>query len=156
MTLSRRLPNRGTRFADLLPSPVGRLLDAALDRLEKVSQGNPQVHADTHLQGGSDELQTPDTPATLVLNGAADIGDGTAYALEDHAHELDLLLTKKGALLGHTGAAYAMVDPDASTPANGDVLTWDTTKPQNMKWEAPSGGGGSSDEAMVYAFFVGR
>lgn len=153
--VSRRLPNRGTRFADLLPSPVGRLLDAALDRLEKVTQGNPQVHADTHLQGASDPLATPATPVASVINVASSSGTGTRYALDTHKHELNLGMTKKGSLLSHTGAAYATVDPDLSTPANGDVLTWDTGQAQNMKWAAPSGGGGSSDEAMALAFFMG-
>jgi hypothetical protein len=70
MTVGRRFANNSTRFADLMPSPVGQLLDSALKRLEKVGQGLPEPHHETHEQGGSDaikldNLATPDDNSDL-------------------------------------------------------------------------------------------
>lgn len=152
MTLSRRLPNRGFRFADHLPAPIGRALDSALDRLEKVSQGLPQLHASTHLQGGSDPLRTPTTPSTLVLNEPSSKGTGTAYALEDHEHRIDLLLSTRGDLVGFDGTDYVVIDQSGA--ADGDVLTRDSGEPAHAKWSSP--GASSSEEAIFYGSFMGR
>jgi hypothetical protein len=50
--------------------------------------GLPAPHADTHLATGDDALQAPGVPVGVHLTDAA-IGDGPAYAYEDHQHNLD-------------------------------------------------------------------
>jgi hypothetical protein len=89
-----------------MPAPVGRLLDAALDRLEKVSQGLPQLHEHTHLQDGEDPFPTPSAPVVVDPNVGASAGIGPGYALSDHRHAEDLHLTTKGDILTRSTSAY--------------------------------------------------
>jgi hypothetical protein len=135
MTLTRRLPNRGTRFADLMPTvlkEVGRKLDAALDRIEKVTQGLPQLHESTHLQGGSDPFPAPAPPPTIDPNLASSAGTATNYARSDVRPGIDLKLTTKGDSLTFDGSGYLR----EAVGAPGTVHIADPAQPTGRRWGA--------------------
>lgn len=146
-------PTRGRRNPPDLPAltrldwalakkPIYELLRfLAQDSFDSI----PAPHEETHLQGGDDALQTPEDPETLTLNAPTDVGEGPSYALEDHVHELDLLLTNKGDLLLYTGSAYVR----RAVGANNTVLTADSAQASGVKWAAPS-----SDDAEIIAFYA--
>lgn len=71
------------------------------------------------------------------------VGGGDALPLDK--------LTLPGDLLTKDGSGYARLGADL---VDGHVLTIDTTLPKKIKWAAPSGGSGSADDAMFYAFFL--
>lgn len=133
------VPTRGRRNPTDVPSLAGKPwnlvagpVERAIRALAALYDGLPSPHEDTHLQGGSDALQAPDTPEGLVLNGTADAGVGPSYALEDHVHALDLLLTTKGDLLAHTGSIYVRL----GVGANDQVLIADSTQATGWRWGA--------------------
>jgi len=116
------------------------MLDLVLDGLEKVTQGFPQLHQRTHLQGGSDAFPDPGTPQTIDPNLGASAGTATNYARADGRAAIDLKLTTKGDLLTRTSSAYVR----QGIGAPGDVLTADPAEATGMKWAAPTGGSGGS------------
>jgi len=137
VALSRRLPNRGTRFADIFQSlfgtrggEAGQRLDAALERLEKVTQGYPQLHQSTHLQGGTDAFPAPGAPVTIDPNQSATPGTQTNYARSDHRHGVDLKLTTKGDSLTRDGSGYVR----EAVGADGTVLAADSTQTTGRLW----------------------
>jgi len=95
----------------------------------------PAPHQATHLVDGSDQLQTPDNPATLDPNLGALVGTGPSYAREDHRHPLDLKLTTKGDLLTRTTTAYARLP----VGTDGDALLADSTQALGLRYGPPKG-----------------
>lgn len=147
------LPTRGRRNPidvpplalkpwNLVAGPVERAIHALI----ALYDGLPSPHQETHLQGGTDALQTPGTPADLLLNVASDAGVGPSYALEDHKHRVDLGLTTKGDLLTYTGSAYGRL----GVGANGQVLTADSASAGGIKWATS----GSAEDAELIAFYA--
>lgn len=114
-----------------------REIEKWLRALSADADGLPPTHADTHLVGGTDPLATPGTPSTVTVNVAADAGDGPSFALEDHAHGLDLGLTTKGDLLSRTTTGYTRLPVDAM---DGLALVNDSSTASGLAW-------GVSDEA---------
>lgn len=109
--------------------------------------GHPAPHAITHLQGEADPLQAPGAPAAVVLNQSPAAGSGPSYALEDHVHENDILLTARGDLITRTSSAYAPL----AVGSDDDVLTADSGEPTGLKW-APNAALAAAEEALYLAF----
>jgi hypothetical protein len=120
-----------------------RRLEEWLRALSADASGLPPTHAASHLAGGSDALETPGTPSTVTVNVGADAGDGPSFALEDHAHALDLGLTTKGDLLVRTATAYARL------PAGRDglALVANSSVPEGVAWD-------EEDEAVNAEFLA--
>lgn len=143
------------------PSPEPQLVDKPWDRktahliqdwMRKARNGLGQAlarHGKTHQVGGGDALPTPGLPVSVSTSGVAAAGGGPGYAREDHVHALSLGLTTKGDLLTRSGAAYARLGVGADT----FVLTADSAAANGIKWAAASGG--SPDDAMAFAYFMG-
>lgn len=132
MALSRRLPSNRPKLAERFrwTTQVGHLIDQALDRIESVTQGHPQLHQETHLQGGLDPHPAPGTPTTLDPNLAGAVGTGTTYALEDHRHPLDLKLTTKGDSLTRDASGYAR----EAVGANETLHVADSAQTTGRRW----------------------
>lgn len=136
MSISRRGGGSKVKFAEQFAArfpggaSVGRLLDSMLARIEGISLGLPRKHQETHLVTGDDRLKAPGTPATVGPNIAAAIGTGPSYALENHVHGTDDLLTTKGDSLTRNGSQYAR----EAVGANDTVLMADSAQATGRVW----------------------
>lgn len=109
---------------------MGRLLDAALDRLEKAHQGAPFPHETTHLPGGSDALRTA-APSHPTGTAAAE-GTGTALMRAD-ATIRQGIVTTKGDILGYSSAPDRL--PGGHT---GQVLFYNNDAALGFQWGIPT------------------
>lgn len=76
-----------------------------VERSAKDAHGSPlKKHADSHLQTGTDPLQTPGTPTAITPDASGDPGSGPSYALEDHAHAISAAAPSHVALAGTAGS----------------------------------------------------
>src|SRR5262245_39669941 len=149
-TLTRRLRGGRYKFATYgkWTPAVGDLLDRVLEQLETVARGFPTPHQETHLVGGTDQLQPPSgVPPTLSPNASPTIGEGPSFMLEDARAALDLLLTLKGDSLTRDGSQYVR-EP---VGADGTVLTADPAQPTGRRWAPAGSGGGAGSSAQELA-----
>ncbi len=105
----------GQRGIELWYESVQRALTAqeAFNRnLQDGFSGLPTPHEETHLVGGSDALQTPGQPLTVLVGGTASIGTGPSY-LRENAQ----LVVGAGTTLG---LANANANGSAFTASRGD------------------------------------
>ncbi len=130
----RRRPPPVPALSKMSPEVAFRRLEEWLRALSADASGLPPTHAETHLAGGSDALETPGTPSTVTVNVGADAGDGPSFALEDHAHALDLGLSAKGDLLSRTSSAYARL----AVGTAGQALIVDSAQTTGIKWGVPA------------------
>lgn len=121
-------------------------LEAILDS-EDDGLGTP--HGFTHSAGQGDPLDTPAAPVDTVVNAATALGDGPAYAFEDHSHELDLGLTTKGDLLVRTATGYSRLPVGANTT----VLTADSAETSGVKWAAAAASGSVSRRWYMFGAY---
>lgn len=104
--MGRRHPGPVPRTGAMDPLTAIRKIEEYLNKLREGFGGHPAPHAATHLQGGTDALATPTTPATIDPNLGASVGTATMYALANVRPAIDLKLTTKGDSLTKSATSY--------------------------------------------------
>lgn len=130
------------------PESVGLMYNGLLQALRKQEEFNrsmldgfsglPAPHADTHLVGKSDPLQTPGVPLTVLAGGAASIGTGPSFMRENA--QLIVGVAAPANPTGQTaalGSATTVLRSDCVVKqgivtTKGDLLTHNATLPDRL------------------------
>jgi hypothetical protein len=119
-----------------------------LSKLQDGFSGAPTPHADTHLVGGSDALQTPGTPRTVLVGSNANSGNGPSFMREDAQLVVGAgTPTHPTGQNAASGSATTVMRSDATiqqgiVTTKGDLLTFGTL-PDRLS-------AGVDGEAVVY------
>jgi hypothetical protein len=122
--------------------PMGVFISSLRDVLRKITEyfgavqdaysGAPAPHADTHLVGKSDALQTPGVPVTVLVGGTALRGSGPSYMREDARLVVGAgTPTHPTGQTASQGSAFTAMRSDATiqqgiVTTRGDLLTFGT------------------------------
>lgn len=121
---------------------MGVFISSLRDALRKIAEylgavqdsfsGLPAPHADTHLVGKSDALQTPGVPLTVTVGGTAARGGGPSYMRGDAQLVVGAgTPTQPTGQVAALGSAFTAMRSDATikqgiVTTKGDILTFGT------------------------------
>lgn len=118
-------------------------IEGRVDTLEAADPGISGDVSGTLSATVVDRIKGVPVSGTAPSNAQLMVYDGaSSSAWEPQTLQGDVALAHSGSVLTATVEAIQGQDVETGTPANGDVLTWNTA---NSRWqhEAPSGGGGA-------------
>lgn len=152
----RRIKNVGSPQSNDDALPLGNLeqeldrietkaLEATTSELDRYQGGRGSRRATTRLlrrieelveTGLTDALPTAAPPAIADASAIGTTTDPPRFALQDHTHQTDVILTTKGDIIAHDGTSKVRVP----VGPNGHVLTADSSMTAGVKWAPASGG----------------